>query len=455
MHDETKLAAIFPTLAESDLPIGALDLEVASRNSLLRSEIHTVAQLLQLTHTKLVGLFPNRGLPFYSEIISRLACLACSPKTGETKRMHTEENLPDGILGGKKKKKFNIFQVAGIWKSEEIHTRIIAELLNPNSEFHDMGTAFLQTFLEKLGLEEYLSSKESVKVETEVRTTEEDETNNKNRNRRIDMVIETEKYYLPFEVKIWAEDQKDQLFDYYRYACSKAKKSEKDVPFIYYLTPDGHAPSDWSLGSTDDKLPVCTLSFQEAILPWLNDCITNTALTIPADVLEIMKQLRDNIHPGRPGREPGFYLWQGDILDDIYQSLCEQYDLPWTECTNQYMTFTLHKEKDLEFALRIKKESSDSVSLHLICGLTQGDEKPDYALAGPYIHDPDHAQEYSALLSSTFSKQENISGSTGSRTWDRMKVIYCKNQDGACIEKIKEVFSWLKDGIEEDLKIKS
>ena len=44
-------------------------------------------------------------------------------------------------------KTFNIFQVAGIWKSEEIHTRVIAELLDPNSQFHDMGIVFLEKFL--------------------------------------------------------------------------------------------------------------------------------------------------------------------------------------------------------------------------------------------------------------------------------------------------------------------
>ena len=347
-------------------------------------------------------------------------------------------------------KTFNIFQVAGIWKSEEIHTRVIAELLNPNSQFHDMGTAFLQKFLVTLGLHEDLSETkaEDILVETEVPT---------NNGRRIDMVISTPNYYLPIEVKIWARDQKSQLHDYYDYA----KKQGKAVPCIYYLTPDGHTPSAWSLGGADGELPVFTLSFQENILPWLNDCFTTTDQPIPTDVLEIMKQLRDNIrgYPGEDKHQPGKMgfsstEWHEDILDKIYQTLCQKYNLSWTECTYQYMTCTLHKENNLEFSLRVKKETKDSVRLHLICGITMENEKPNYALAGPYIYN--HPQEYKALLSNTFFNPENVSGSTSKSTWNRLKGIDHKNQDGigleACLEKIEEVFSWLDNDIKEKLR---
>lgn len=433
MNEEAKLAAAFPMLAESNLPIETLDLEVASRNSLRRSGIHTVAQLLQLTHTELVGLFPNRNLPFYSEIIYKLTCLAQPPKPVKTEDTCTVERLPDNF-GERKMNTFNIFQVAGIWKSEEIHTRVIAELLNPNSQFHNMGTAFLQKFLVALGLNEDLSKAkiEDIEVKTEVST---------DNDRRIDMIISTPNYYLPFEVKIWAKDQRSQLHDYYDYA----KKQGKAVPCIYYLTPDGHDPSGWSLGGIDDELPVVTLSFQKDILPWLNDCITNTDQPIPTDVLEIMKQLRDNI---RGQRLMCFSQWDpNDTLDKIYSELSQRYNLSWTECTDHYITCTLHKENNLEFALRVKKETKDSVSLYLICGITMEHEKPNYALAGPYIYD--YPQEYKDLLSNTFSNPENVSGSTSKSTWNRLKGIDYKNQDGmgleACLEKIEEIFSWLKD----------
>ena len=75
---------------------------------------------------------------------------------------------------------------------------------------------------------------------------------------------------------------------------------------------------------------------------------------------ELMKQLRDNIqgYPPCPKRYSGFSSWQTDILDEVYQELCNRnYNLSWTECTDQYMTFTLHKKASLEFALRMKKKS--------------------------------------------------------------------------------------------------
>lgn len=458
MNEEAKLAAIFPMLAESDLPIEELDIEVASRNSLRRSGVHTVAQLLQLTHTELVGLFPNRNLPFYSEIIYKLTCLAQPRKAaGEC----TVTSLPDDVWEGCKMKTFNIFQVAGIWKSEEIHTRVIAELLNPSSRFHAMGTTFLEKFLDMLGLDEDLSKAKEmakaqdtkdenmIKVKTEVPT---------DNVRRIDMVISTPNYYLPFEVKIWAGDQKNQLYDYYCYACEEARKFGKKVPYIYYLTPNGHNPSDWSLGSADDKLPVCTLSFRKDILPWLEECIKNTDAQSHIDLVEIMKQLRDNIRGEH--HNMSFSHWgPEDILDDIYQALAEHYDLTWTECTDQYMTFTLHKKGDLEFALRIKKEDEDSVTLHLICGLTQENEKLVYDTAGSYIHD--NSQEYDKLLSSTFSNvgKENVSRGTAKSTWDRMEILTCERKDrdledwaSECVKEIERVFSWLKDDIKKGLK---
>lgn len=100
----------------------------------------------------------------------------------------------------------------------------------------------------------------------------------------------------------------------------------------------------------------------------------------------------------------------------------------------------------MEFALRIQKEGENSVSLHLLYGITQ-EGKPNYALTVPHIRE--NPQEYEVLLSNTFANRENVFDSTVASKWDRMKVIHCKKQDGTCIEKIEEVFSWLKDGIRE------
>ena len=396
MNDEAKLVAVFPMLAESDLPIKELDLNVAARNFILRSGVHTVAQLLQLTHTELASLFLNRSLPFYSEVISRLTCLAQPPKTEKKDDMYTVECLPEGFFGESKVKKFNVFQVAGIWKSEEIHTRMIAELLKPDSQFHDMGTVFLRKFVEVLHLPIPLEEIPDAEVKTEVHT---------DNDRRIDMVISTPSYYLPFEVKIWANDQMKQLQDYYNFA-KKKYKNKKEVPAIYYLTPNGHMPGVQSKGSLTDS-QIQLLSFQTHILRWLEDCMRDKTIDIPSDVLAIMQQLRDNIAVN--------FQMSGDILDLIQQWL-SCYHVEWTECTAQYRTFTLKKEGDWEVALRIKKYYN-KVKLSVICGhMEDSGNGPQINYAGSRKR-----EKVQCLLENTFTNPQNYLKLDVDAAWDWFK----------------------------------
>lgn len=418
MKDENRLVSIFPMLAECDLPIEELDCEIAARNSLRRSGVDTVAQLLQLTHTELVSLFQNRKLPFYSDVIGRLTYLVESQKPSKTNITHTVEDISN-ILGGFDiaDQQFNVFQVAGIWKSEEIHTRIIAELINPNSKFHNKGKDFLQKFFnqlkkfsDKLEMEEDLSS--GITVETEVNINVEGQEDKNCKNRRIDMVISTPNHYLPFEVKIWAGDQESQLYDYYKFAEGKRKGEQ----FIYYLTPNGHKPSQCSLKSStsgnslDEDQYVC-LSFKDFILPWLKDCLNMK--DVPSDVKAIMEQLRDNI-------SANFHLC-GDLLDDIQQELSKKYHIRWTECTADYRTFTLNSSGDREVALRIKKYygGNTKVKLSVIIGRTEyTDDEPRINYAGAHKYD-----EVKDLLNQTFVCQDYLKGNQSKFVWDWLEDI--------------------------------
>ena len=80
----------------------------------------------------------------------------------------------------------------------------------------------------------------------------------------------------------------------------------------------------------------------------------------------------------------------------------------------------------LEFALRLKKERvkkeregraeyEDRVRLHLICGLTQEDGKPDYAAAGSYISK--NPEDFEMLRANTFEKI-GFEVKSGKATWD-------------------------------------
>lgn len=446
-----KLMNLFPALSGRKLMVKNMDLEVSVRNALEWRGIHTVDQLLQLSHAELVRIFPNRNLRGYEDVIHCLVRLSENQEgTGAATPGFTSVTNIGDVLGGAgmSDKKFNIFQVAGIWKSEEIHTRVIAELINPKSAFHDKGDVFLGKFLQmpKIGVK--LSDKKlrNADVETEIPTTE---------DRRIDMVISAGGLYLPFEVKIWAGDQDAQLLDYYSFAQTKGK-----APKVYYLTPNGHKPSERSRKRNCKELTdqqIGLLSFQDDILPWLEDCMEEP--NISPDVLEIMKQLRDNIqgHPdtrNRPGLQ-GFSRWEKeDVLDAVYRELSLKYDLPWTECTNDYETFTLNKmafdHVSLEFALRIRKESGDRVQLYLICGITREDGKPDYATAGDYIaENEENGRQFKKLLENTFLEDGRTLGvKTGKTTWNRLpKDTRYENLDAEhCCREIETIFKELQSG---------
>ena len=90
MNEDGKLIRIFPALSGRNLTVEDMDLEVAVRNALKRNGIHTLDQLLHLSHPELVRIFPNRELPSYEDVIHCLVCLL-----EETKKTGTSS--PDFI----------------------------------------------------------------------------------------------------------------------------------------------------------------------------------------------------------------------------------------------------------------------------------------------------------------------------------------------------------------------
>lgn len=350
--------------------------------------------------------------------------------------------------------RFNIFQVAGIWKSEEIHTSVIAELINPQSAFHDMGAVFLGKFLRmrKIGVELSDEELKKTEVKTEVPTGE---------GRRIDMVISTESHYLPFEVKIWADDQNAQLQHYYTFAEAQAEEHGQKVSKIYYLTPDGHKPSPQSRGDLGNE--VCLLSFKADILPWLKECMDDPDIRSLSDVQEIMRQLYDNI-AGQPGSQ-GFSKWTWDVLDTICLELARKYDLQWTDRKDRkedpYKMFTLKKEGFLEFDLRIEKAGKDHVELYLICCLKREGEKISYRsdVVDKYISE--HKGAYSGLLKATFKdggktfgvKDESVTIKTA---WNRLPENLCHKKLDAeqCLCEIEKIFKELNLRVYQALKRK-
>lgn len=160
---------------------------------------------------------------------------------------------------------FNIFSILKLERNEmQTHSNFIYELLNPKGS-HNQKSLFLKLFLENtLNLKEY----GDIKYVRQEHSTDE--------NRRIDLVIKTDRFQIGIEMKIDAGDQSNQLFDY-KNELDKAGKESK----LYYLTLTGYEASD---ESTSKKLQVnedyFLLSFEDDIHNWIENCIEKSA-TIP------------------------------------------------------------------------------------------------------------------------------------------------------------------------------
>lgn len=171
---------------------------------------------------------------------------------------------------------FNIFSIAHIDTDEVVICRVIKEFLDPKGS-HYQGAAYLQLFMEHVlkqtdfGIDEL----QNAVVEREKLIAG---------NRRIDLFIKVPgKAEIPIEVKIYAGDQPSQCYDYYKYAYNSK---------LYYLTLDGHMPSENSLATLDSTL-VKPISFRKDIIDWLMECLKLTETVRIAPIREVILQLID------------------------------------------------------------------------------------------------------------------------------------------------------------------
>lgn len=153
---------------------------------------------------------------------------------------------------------FNLFKAARLESDELVHSRIIAELLNPKGS-HGQEELFLKLFIQQIGVVKPFNYKNaSVKLEF---------ASSKILDGRIDiLIIDNEHNKILIENKIWAGDQANQLYRYYEFAKGKLAHP------IIYLTPYGKEPSEGSKGDLlKDENYVC-VSYSEDILNWLKTC---------------------------------------------------------------------------------------------------------------------------------------------------------------------------------------
>jgi hypothetical protein len=153
---------------------------------------------------------------------------------------------------------FNILYAIGKERDEtQVHSKIIYFLLT-HSHNEEKQNLFLNLFLQVIKIpKQYLDDSWLVYRE---RVFE---------NGRIDFVMESRNFCVAIEMKIDAGDGDSQL-ERYELFCKRKRKEY----FVYYLTLDGHAPSEKSVYGMDlDKLR--KISFQKEVVEWIDRCMEN------------------------------------------------------------------------------------------------------------------------------------------------------------------------------------
>lgn len=186
------------------------------------------------------------------------------------------------ILNQKTGGYFNIFNIVNIESDEVCICRFIHELINPKGS-HYQGYTYLKMFVEEvlnMKFNDYDYKKAVVKREYVICN-----------ERRVDLVIEIADKVIPIEVKIYAKDQENQCYDYYKY-CAKNSN-------VFYLTLRGGCPSKESANNLTHIYEnsniigykeVSQISFDNEILSWLSKCVSHHETIKIAPIREVILQ---------------------------------------------------------------------------------------------------------------------------------------------------------------------
>lgn len=166
---------------------------------------------------------------------------------------------------------------------EEELTNLMYELLSP-VENPERGRLYLELFDKHvLRLNMTAAELDSAKVYGKVADGEKKQYRTKHisASRPIDLVIITNKRFIPIEVKIEADDQKKQCYDYWHEA---EKYHFSESPVLYYLSPEGYFPSEKSvkdLGYIGDlnlirSDKIDNVAFRSELIHWLDACREQT-----------------------------------------------------------------------------------------------------------------------------------------------------------------------------------
>ena len=154
---------------------------------------------------------------------------------------------------------YNILKVVRSPNEEVgLHSRFLHSFLDINGE-HYQNDLFVNIFIKNV-----LKLNDFGRV---LRVKREDLTD---KNRRIDFTIKSEKYFIGIEMKIDADDQEQQIYDYHKFL--EGVKTDNQKVIIYYLTKYGVEASEKSYIKGDEKIEYKQISFKKDILKWIEEC---------------------------------------------------------------------------------------------------------------------------------------------------------------------------------------
>jgi hypothetical protein len=157
---------------------------------------------------------------------------------------------------------FNLFRVLKLEASEvRLHSAFLGELLNPKGS-HGQKDIFLKLFFEKFKFKDNNFDTSTAYLEIERHTGFLNEEGTE--GGRIDIILEDQKHnHIIIENKIYAGDQKNQIFRYFQYS----PKAD-----LFYLTPNGREPSEGSKRELKIDEGFKCLSYEIDIIEWLQLC---------------------------------------------------------------------------------------------------------------------------------------------------------------------------------------
>lgn len=166
---------------------------------------------------------------------------------------------------------FNIFRIMDISTNEVKICQLIYELLNPYGS-HYQGNIYLKLFVEHvLKIDNFNYT--GARVFREYLTSQ---------NRRIDLVIENSTITIPIEVKIYADDQVNQLNDYFKMARGAN---------VFYLTLFERDPDKKSIGNMNTNV-ITNITFKKDIVNWIDRCLQLRETITIAPIREVLLQFR-------------------------------------------------------------------------------------------------------------------------------------------------------------------